>query len=185
VILRRREYRAVPWQNGGGITHDIVVDGAPVAQRRLSLATIDRDGPFSDLRGYARTIVLAAGAGFTLAFADGTHATLDRLGARWDFAGETMPDCSLRAGSVQAFNVMAHRESARAEVEVAYRLPHVPWRERGPAYVFVIAGDLAAGAESIGEHDTLFIDVGERELVATRASIVVRVAFTSPSTSSG
>jgi environmental stress-induced protein Ves len=185
VILRKGEYRAVPWLNGGGITHDIVVDGAPVARRRLSLATIDRDGPFSDLHGYDRTIVLATGAGFTLTFADGAQVTLDRLGTRWDFAGETMPSCSLLAGSVQAFNVMAHRDAARAEVEVAHRLPHVPWRERWPAYVFVIAGELAAGAETIGEHDTLFIDVGERELVATQESLVVRVAFTSPSTSSG
>ncbi|MDB5092802.1 MAG: histidine utilization protein HutD [Candidatus Eremiobacteraeota bacterium] len=178
MILRRGEYRAVPWLNGGGITHDILVDGAPIAQRRLSLATIDRDGPFSDLCGYDRTIVLAAGAGFTLAFADGTQVTLDRLGARWDFAGETMPDCSLLAGSVQAFNVMAHRDAARAEVEVAHRLPHVPWREHGPVYVFVIAGEVAAGAETLEEHDTLFIDAEERELVATQASLVVRVAFT-------
>jgi uncharacterized protein len=185
VILRRDDYRAVPWLNGGGITHDIAIDGAPIALRRLSLATIDRNGPFSDLRGYDRTIVLASGAGFTLAFADGTRVTLDRLGARWDFGGEAMPDCSLLAGSVQAFNVMAHRDAARAEVEVTHRLPHVPWRERGPVYLFVIAGELAAGAETLGERDTLFVDAGERELVATRDSIVVRVAFTSPSTSSG
>ncbi|MDB5042493.1 MAG: histidine utilization protein HutD [Candidatus Eremiobacteraeota bacterium] len=177
MILRKGEYRAVPWLNGGGITHDIVVDGAPIAQRRLSLATIDRDGPFSDLRGYDRTIVLAGGTGFTLAFADGTQVTLDRLGARCDFAGETMPDCSLLAGSVQAFNVMVHRDAARAEVEVAHRLPHVPWRERGPVYVFVITGDIAAGPETISEHDTLFIDAAERELVASRESLLVRVAF--------
>jgi environmental stress-induced protein Ves len=185
VILRRGEYRAVPWLNGGGITHDIVVDGAPVARRRLSLATIDRDGPFSDLHGYDRTIVLAAGAGFTLTFADGSRSTLGRLGARWDFAGETMPDCSLLAGSVQAFNVMAHRDAARAEVEVTHRLPNVSWREHGPVYVFVIAGEIAAGADVIGEHDTLFIETEERELVATRESLVVRVAFTGPSTSLG
>ena len=153
----------MPWLNGGGITHDIVVDGAPIARRRLSLATIDRDGPFSDLRGYDRTIVLAAGAGFTLTFAEGAQVTLDRLGARWDFAGETMPDCSLLAGSVKAFNVMAHRDAAHAEVEVAHRLPYVPWRERGPVHVFVIAGEVAAGQETIGEHDTLFIDAEERE----------------------
>jgi environmental stress-induced protein Ves len=175
--LRREEYQAVPWQNGGGITHDIVVAGEPLPQRRLSLATIDRDGPFSDLRGYDRTIVLAAGAGFTLTFADGTRVTLDRLGARCDFAGETMPDCSLLAGGVRAFNVMVQRDATRAEVEVTRRQPHVPWRERGPAYAFVIAGEIAEGAETIGQHDTLFVDVEERDLVATRESLVVRVAF--------
>jgi environmental stress-induced protein Ves len=178
MILRQGEYRAVPWQNRGGITHDIVVDGEPLPQRRLSLATIDRDGPFSDLRGYDRTIVLASGAGFRLAFGDGTRVTLDRLGARCDFAGETTPGCSLVVGGVQAFNVMAYRDSTRAEVEVTPRQPHVPWRERGPAYVFVIAGEIAAGAETIGEHDTLFVDIEERDLVATRESLVVRVAFT-------
>jgi hypothetical protein len=44
--------------------------------------------------------------------------------------------------------------------------------------VFVITGEIAAGPETIGEHDTLFIDAAERELVASRESLVVRVAFT-------
>ena len=72
---------------------------------------------------------------------------------------------------------MAHRDAASAEVEVAHRLPHVPWRERGPVYVFVITGEIAAGPETIGEHDTLFVDAAESELVASRESLVVRVAF--------
>jgi environmental stress-induced protein Ves len=103
------------------------------------------------LRGYDRTIVLAEGAGFTLTFADGTRTTFNRLGARCDFAGETMPGCSLLAGGVQAFNVMTYRDTTRAEVEVTHRQPHVAWRERGPAYVFVIAGEIASGAETIRE----------------------------------
>ncbi len=180
VILRRTGYRTVPWQNRGGITHDIIVEGGPIPQRRLSLAAIDRDGPFSDLRGYDRTIVLAAGRGFTLTFADGTQATLDRLGARCDFGGETMPHCALLAGAVLAFNVMVLRNAARAQVDVTVRRPDVPWLEHGPAYVFVIAGEIAVGSKKIGEHDTLFVDSEDRELRATGETLVVRVAFSAP-----
>jgi hypothetical protein len=43
--------------------------------------------------------------------------------------------------------------------------------------VFVIAGEIASGAETIREHDTLFVDVAGRDLVPSRESLVVRVAF--------
>jgi uncharacterized protein len=176
VILRRDAYRAVPWANGGGITRDILIDGTP-PRVRLSLATIDRDGPFSDLHGYDRTIVLAAGRGFTLAFADGTVATLDRLGARCDFAGESMPGCSLLDGPVQAFNVMTLRDSAHVDV-VVVRLD-LGDRRTAPdsTFAFAIDGEVATPEGTLGVHDTLFVDGAPVELRAMRRSHVVLVAF--------
>ena len=70
-----------PWKNGGGVIHEIArSDKNGEAGWRISLATIDRDGPFSDFTGYDRTIVPLDGAGFELSFDDGGAFVLDRRG---------------------------------------------------------------------------------------------------------
>jgi len=55
-----------PWRNGGGVTRDLCagdagVPGDPSFHWRLSLADIDRDGPFSCLPGVDRCLVLLEG----------------------------------------------------------------------------------------------------------------------------
>lgn len=68
-IVRPAQWRTVPWKNGGGHTAEIVSRGRPGAAGfdwRLSLATVEGAGPFSNYAGYDRTIVLVSGAGMDL-----------------------------------------------------------------------------------------------------------------------
>jgi len=80
IVLREKGYVTVPWKNGGGSTREICRVPATGAKFdwRLSLATIDRPGPFSSFEGYARTLVLVRGAGVDLDF--GLHGAI-RLAA--------------------------------------------------------------------------------------------------------
>ena len=50
TIIRRRDYHAAPWRNGGGVTFEIAREpqGEGAFEWRLSLAQVDRTGPFSD-----------------------------------------------------------------------------------------------------------------------------------------
>ena len=48
---------AVPWKNGGGVTRVLLADASPERAWRVSVATIDGDGAFSDFSGYDRTFV--------------------------------------------------------------------------------------------------------------------------------
>ncbi len=181
AVLRRETYRRVPWPNGGGITDDILLDPGPAPDRRLSLATIARDGPFSDFSGYQRVFVLATGAGVALHPAGAEPVRLDRPGALYAFAGETPMACALPAGEARAFNVFTRRAALRATVAVEAVASGARWAPPlGTQFVFVLVGELGSPAGTVREHDTLAL-AGACELRALRESLVVRVAFAAAS----
>lgn len=110
---------ATPWKNGGGTTREIATHppGAGFGDFawRLSVADVERDGPFSAFPGIDRTIVLLRGAGKRLA-ADGVEHALTECGAPFAFAGEAAIEARLVGGATRDFNVMTRRGSWRAEV---------------------------------------------------------------------
>jgi len=71
-LIAAADCAPAPWLNGGGLTRDLVLapactPGGPRFDWRLSLADIDRDGPFSPLPGIDRVFALIDGR-LTLAF---------------------------------------------------------------------------------------------------------------------
>jgi environmental stress-induced protein Ves len=174
AILRRETYARVPWLNGGGITDDITVE----PDRRISLATIERDGPFSDFSGYDRIFVIATGAGVTLRHAGAEPVVLDRIGALHAFRGETPTACALLAGPVRAFNVLARRAAARARVTLHGIETGESWAPPpGASHLFVVRGALDSAAGELRAHDTLRIAAETIELRAREAALIAHVAF--------
>lgn len=120
-LLEPAAYRTMPWRNGGGRTTEIAAsprdaDLASFAWR-VSIADIERDGPFSAFPGVDRTLVLLAGHGMRLVGANGAlelRAPLDAV----TFAGEDPLDCALAAGPTRDFNLMVRRQSARGTLDV-------------------------------------------------------------------
>lgn len=90
--------------------------GTQPVEWRISVAEIERDGPFSDYSGYDRTIV-AEDAGFTLEFEDGERAEIAPL-VPFAFAGERPVFCRLHGSPATAFNVMTLRGAYRHEIRV-------------------------------------------------------------------
>ncbi len=118
--------RPVPWKNGGGTTREIVCQPADAGldrfDWRVSIATIDRPGPFSAFDGIDRTILLLAGAGVRLRSRDGAiDHVLDKPLVPFAFPGETALDCQLLGGPSTDFNVMCRRGRLRADVRVLRR----------------------------------------------------------------
>jgi len=106
LIRQRQSTPFIAWKNGGGVTQELLA--WPTAQRwgvRLSLATIDKDGPFSSLAGISRWFTVIEGSGVDLNL-DGQTKTV-RLGdAPLPFDGSQNCEATLLEGSVTAFNVM-------------------------------------------------------------------------------
>lgn len=190
--LRRSDYRRTRWKNDGGWTTEIARDDAPgggardgTFDWRVSIADIERDGPFSSFPGIDRDLLLLAGNGIELDIDDAPPQRLDRRFQHVRFAGESSVGCRLLAGATRDFNVMVRRGVIEAEV-IARPLagPMLIFPQAGVTWlVHVVAGALAAraGDDSIAaEHDdTLLIDAsGAARIVLEGSGELVLVRFT-------
>lgn len=123
-LLRAADYRAMRWRNGGGTTFEVAIgpEGAAFEPGafawRLSLALVERDGPFSALPGYDRVLTLVEGAGIVLdGGEDGRLEVLPPHGqAR--FPGERAVTGLLRDGAIRDFNLMTRRRDTRGDARV-------------------------------------------------------------------
>ncbi|AUA57375.1 Various environmental stresses-induced protein [Achromobacter spanius] len=113
-----------PWKNGGGVTRTLSVDAAQQPPRwRVSVADIDRDGPYSRFPGYDRVSVVLTGGGVELVVdaaeaadvADAGRITL-APGVATAFAGDAALHSRLVNGPVRVLNLFVLRGSAAASV---------------------------------------------------------------------
>jgi environmental stress-induced protein Ves len=124
-ILRAADYRRMPWKNGGGETAEIAVwpedSGLDDFGWRVSMARVERDGPFSAFPGVDRTLSILEGEGLRLAIAGSPAIELDGVTAPYSFPADQPTDSALLGGPVTDLNVMTRRgrfKHAMRRVEV-------------------------------------------------------------------
>ncbi|NNJ76619.1 MAG: HutD family protein [Anderseniella sp.] len=164
-LLRHDTYNRKPWNNGGGMTQDVWLWPEAASQDsfdiRLSLASIDTDGPFSSFPGIDRTITLVGGAPFVLEFGD-SHAQRMEFLQPLRFDSVQTPSSRLIEGAASAFNVMTRQGK---------------WTHR----VSIIHGgepsDLTVPRNGIAVLHAVFgnwqVDAGERVVVERLDSVVM------------
>jgi len=165
-VVRRAGYLVMPWRNGGGTTYEIARDPAEGEfSWRLSLALIERGGPFSNFAGYQRAISLVSGAGCVLHGIDSQPVQMSIAGTTTLFPGDAVVECELIAGPCQDLNLMV-REPGDIVSAGGQRLGDNDPRPLVPGYanaIFCLSGPVecigANGArETLGEHDTMLVD---------------------------
>ena len=105
-----------PWKNGGGSTRVLLTwPGEAAWALRVSVATIDRDGPFSPFPGVQRWFSVIDGEGVVLTLAGQRHL-LAPGHAPFHFEGEAAPGCELVAGTTQDLNLMVNQAAGRGEM---------------------------------------------------------------------
>jgi environmental stress-induced protein Ves len=173
-VIPANEYRRVRWKNGTGWTREI----ARLPDRedwdwRLSIAEIERDGPFSVFPGIDRELVLIRGNGLRLRFEDGEARELQRPHERIRFAGERAVDGELLEGPTHDFNLMWRRGAIAAELLHRPLVgPMLFFTEPGTSWaIHLLAGqakfDRASGLSDLWAGDTaLLIDGDERRRYA-------------------
>lgn len=172
-VLRRSDYKAIPWKNGRGIAHQIAASpagaGYDTMDWQVSRPEIAADGPFSSLPGLDRQFMLVSGNGLTLKVrsdADGLSfdRQIDAPLEPFAFRGEWAVECVLRDGPVQVFNVMTRRGRAGARLEVVAAAAARPVAK--PAgetlLVYVARGPVEAwgrwGKATLAADDSILID---------------------------
>jgi environmental stress-induced protein Ves len=170
-ILRSVDYVARPWKNGGGTTRDIAVSPSGASldtfDWRLSLAQVDRDGPFSRFDNVDRTLVLLSGA-----------MTLHERDRRIDlvrnqpfaFEGERALEATVGGGSTLDFNVMTRRGRAShiARRESFSQQSNFETRAGRTIVLFALECGLIVHGEQLNVHDTAII-TAQRVSVTTAA----------------
>jgi len=120
-LLTPADFHSMPWKNGAGRTTEIAVhpEGATLDafDWRVSIAEVERDGPFSRFPGVDRTIVLLGGAGMHLRSSVREVELATRF-APEEVSGDDAIECALVGGPCRDFNAMFRRGRARGRVAV-------------------------------------------------------------------
>lgn len=142
-ILTPAAFRAQPWKNGGGVTHEIVRwpdrDDYDI---RISLAEDRVPAAFSRFPGYRRWSFLAGPAPIVLDVGGVVHE-LVALGDHIEVDGDVAISCALPGGPTRLFNVLV-----RAGVEAQVGHGPCPWPIRF-AFALAVQPALADGHAAI------------------------------------
>lgn len=116
-MLEAAQRSPQPWKNGGGTTTEIAREGERERWTwRVSIAAVERPGPFSDFAGYERTIMLLRGDGMVLDIG-GRVVRLERH-EPFTFDGAAPTEGRLAGGAVQDLNLIVDRARAHGGITV-------------------------------------------------------------------
>lgn len=105
------EVTPAPWRNGGGVTRELLAwPGPDHWSIRISVADVERDGPFSPFPGVERWFAVLSGDGVRLTI-DGQASQLTVRDQPVRFDGGAATTCQLPAGATRDFNLMLHGAS--------------------------------------------------------------------------
>lgn len=110
-VVRLDEVAPQPWRNGGGVTRELLT--WPKADDwifRLSVADIEKDGPFSVFPGVQRWIVALTGTGMELG--EPFNCRIEPGMPPFRFQGEYAPMCTLIDGPTSDLNLMINERRA-------------------------------------------------------------------------
>lgn len=130
-VVRSHEVPPQPWANGGGTTRELL--SAEDGSWRVSLADIERGGPFSSFPGRRRLLTVIDGVVLALVV-DGVEQVVEPR-RPFAFDGEAEVIASIPEGPVRALNVI---------VDPAAVSPLVTVLELGRGSALPIADDQAA-----------------------------------------
>ncbi len=133
------QFKLNPWKNGLGETIELAIsDNGSVDSFdwRLSIATVSKDGPFSNFSGYRRCLVLIEGNGIELRH---DQSSIDRLNHLFDFArfdGGCKTEGTLTSGPIKDFNIMTNDKTHRSVVNTYVGLNSLKVETNGIVFVY-------------------------------------------------
>jgi uncharacterized protein len=179
-IIRMSELKSSPWKNGGGITREIAsfrVGGA--LAWRLSMADVDRDGPFSQFEGLTRVLTVIEGSGMDLIGAGKSWEALYGSPVRFD--GAKSVESKLRDGPVRDLNLMFNPAFCDGAVTLKEG-PHNQVLRADANLTWAVFG--LRGAGQIGKtnrlfaNDTMLLDAGSVQLTLDRDAAALIISLT-------
>jgi environmental stress-induced protein Ves len=120
AVVRAADRRVMRWKNGGGETAEIAVSpqgaGLDAFDWRLSMATVETDGPFSAFAGIDRTLSVLEGEGIRLMVGSDAPVALTPVSPPHSFPGDVAASADLTDGPIVDLNMMSRRGRIRHAV---------------------------------------------------------------------
>jgi uncharacterized protein len=140
-VLRAAARAAVPWKNGGGVTHEVAVypagSGFDIFDWRVSIARVSTAGPFSSLPGVDRRLAVLEGT-LSIVIGGQREAQLSPEAEPLSFAGEESVRAHPVGGPVTDLNVMTRRAKFSSSLAL-HQTQHATDLAGGAASVLVVA----------------------------------------------
>ncbi|MDQ6435010.1 HutD family protein [Mesorhizobium sp. LHD-90] len=163
TVIRAADHRVMRWKNGGGTTAEIAVSpqgsGLDDFDWRLSMATVETDGPFSAFPGIDRTLSILEGEGIRLRVGRDEPVELTTSSAPHFFAADASASADLVSGPVLDLNVMSRRGRVAHAVRRLHLVETLDIAPHGhDVAIFCAEGrlqvDLGDGPTNLTRHDT-------------------------------
>ena len=166
-ILRRGDYREMPWKNGGGTTTEIAVSppGTTIDgfDWRISMASIQSDGGFSQFPEVDRTLSILQGNGIYLSVTGSAEVHLGPASEPFHFPADAPAYARLIDEPAIDLNVMTRRTRFSHRVSRLISSTPVTWELTADITAFLAASSalqIEDGTDSarIAPRDTVIFD---------------------------
>ncbi len=176
-VLRAKDYKRMPWKNGGGETVEIAIfpEKASLADFdwRVSMATVATNGPFSSFPGIDRTLSILQGKGMRLMIEGRKPALLTGETAPLPFPADVATSATLVDGPIVDLNVMTRRSRLTHSVQrVALDHPHRAESLGGTTLVLCHGGAVRLTASDA----TAELAAGDTAVLTGAASLTIEPA---------
>jgi len=165
------QFKSQAWKNGGGSTTELLkFPDNDDYDLRLSIATVERSGPFSQFQGYQRTIIQLEGEPMKLHHPDLNQSKALELLSPYSFDGGWVTDCDVTT-TARDFNVI-HKKSITAIATGVELLP--PGAKKiipvtnSPVFLFCVNGAIRLVSEvesdqvALSANELCFVDRNEK-----------------------
>lgn len=182
-LIRVAQRPTTAWRNGGGRTR-VMAQGPPTAGPddvawRLSVAEVERPGPFSAFPGLHRQLIVAGEEPLTLVI-DGSRSRLGP-GSVVAFDGAASVSCELTGGPVTAVNVMTRPATVTAQVAFADADPELACTAPIDGCLFLVAltdrTTWGRHGQALEPRDVIWLEAGEQERVSGGRIALIRLHY--------
>ena len=139
TVIHNNKFKKIPWKNGKGTTLELAISengSLSDFDWRLSIATVSKNGAFSDFSGYSRNLILIDGKGIALHHNKNQVDRLEKILQFSTFNGADKTTASLFDGPITDFNVMTKTLCLSNVVETFSGFNQVTLRVSDIAFIY-------------------------------------------------
>ncbi|MBC7419232.1 MAG: HutD family protein [Bdellovibrio sp.] len=175
TLLKKDDYKRMPWKNGLGTTTQILIDPpqSSIAENfnwRLSSADVATNGLFSTYLGYDRFLTVLDGQGFNLKIQDKVLEIKKHEVIK--FSGDAIVNCELIDGKITDLNFIFKSDFKNVHFKI-FKSSQNFNLTKGNFIITSLTGSLQI---SIDDKSTQFVDIFETFVLNSDENFLIKIS---------